>query len=113
MDTNEIIAELRDWAIVQGPGSLAEILNEAADSLEDLDERVAIMSEPHGWISVKDRLPSEFSDCIVFAYGYSQPAQYMKDGKFFTPDNYEAEEIKGVTHWMPYPEGPKEEHDEP
>lgn len=44
MDTNEIITELRDWAIVQGPGSLAEILNEAADSLEDLDERVAILN---------------------------------------------------------------------
>ena len=44
MDTNEIITELRDWAIVQGPGSLAEILNEAADKIEELDERVAIMS---------------------------------------------------------------------
>ena len=60
-----------------------------------------------GWTSIKDGPPPEYSDCIVFADGYSQPAQYMKDGKFFTPDNYEAEEIKGVTHWMPYPEGPQ------
>jgi hypothetical protein len=46
MDTNAIITELRDWAEVQGAGTLANILNEAADKIEELDERVAIMSEP-------------------------------------------------------------------
>lgn len=45
MTTNELICELRDWADVQGPGSLADVLNEAADKIESLDERVAIMSE--------------------------------------------------------------------
>lgn len=45
METNELINELRDWAIVQGPGSLAAVLNEAADRLEALDERVSIMEE--------------------------------------------------------------------
>lgn len=44
MDTKELIMELRDWAEVQGAGTLANILNEAADRLEELDERVAIMS---------------------------------------------------------------------
>lgn len=47
MDTNAIITELRDWAEVQGAGTLANILNEAADKIEELDERVAIMSEPY------------------------------------------------------------------
>ena len=76
-----------------------------------IDEAPTVVTDtnvPNKWISIKERPPSEFSDCIVFADGYSQPAQYTKDGKFFTPDNYEAEEIKGVTHWMQYPEGPKE-----
>ena len=45
MTTNDLISELRDWAGVQGVGSLAEILDEAADRLEELDERVAIMEE--------------------------------------------------------------------
>lgn len=45
MTNNELIAELRDWAGVQGAGSLAAILDEAADVIEALDERVAIMEE--------------------------------------------------------------------
>lgn len=45
MTNDELIAELRDWAGVQGAGSLAAILDEAADVIEALDERVAIMEE--------------------------------------------------------------------
>ena len=37
MQTGDIIAELRDWADVEGAGSLANLLNEAADRLEELD----------------------------------------------------------------------------
>ena len=35
MQTGDIIAELRDWADVEGAGSLANLLNEAADRLEE------------------------------------------------------------------------------
>lgn len=45
MDNYTLIAELRDWADVEGPGSLAAILDAAADRIEELDERVAIISE--------------------------------------------------------------------
>ena len=45
MPTNELITELRDWATVEGAGTLSAILNEAADRIEALDERVSIMSE--------------------------------------------------------------------
>ena len=45
MTTSELINDLRDWAEVQGPGSLAAILNEAADRLEEIDERLAIVGE--------------------------------------------------------------------
>ena len=37
MQTDDIIAELRDWAEVEGPGSLANLLTEAADRLEELN----------------------------------------------------------------------------
>ena len=43
MTTNELICELRDWAEVEGPGSMAAIMSEAADCIEALDERVSIM----------------------------------------------------------------------
>ena len=56
MTTSELINDLRDWAEVEGPGSLAAILNEAADRLEELDERLAIQATegelPHHTIYV-------------------------------------------------------------
>lgn len=45
MDNAELINELRDWAVVQGAGSLANVLNEAADRIEQLDERLSIIGE--------------------------------------------------------------------
>ena len=48
MQTSELITELRDWAEVQGPGSLGNILNEAADTIESMDERIDIVSESIG-----------------------------------------------------------------
>ena len=45
MDNAELINELRDWAEVQGAGSLANVLNEAADRIEQLDERLSIIGE--------------------------------------------------------------------
>ena len=45
MDTVTLISELRDWAAVQGPGSLANILTEAADHIEQVEERLSIVGE--------------------------------------------------------------------
>lgn len=45
MTTDEIIRDLRDKAEVEGKTSLGNLLNLAADRLEELDERVAIMLE--------------------------------------------------------------------
>lgn len=45
MDNAELINELRDWAVVQGAVSLANVLNEAADRIEQLDERLSIIGE--------------------------------------------------------------------
>ena len=40
----DLVSELRDWIDVEGPGSLAAILDAAADRIEELEERVAIMA---------------------------------------------------------------------
>lgn len=123
MDTNAIITELRDWAEVQGAGTLANTLNEAADRLEELDERVAIMSEPHGWISVSDKLPEEDKEVLVARYmtkngkkkPYVETASHIGGQWFSYTDEWK---LNKTAHsdpftWMPLPEPPKEEHDEP
>ena len=45
MDNNMLIGELRDRAKVEGAGSLAALLNAAADRIEEMDERICIVSE--------------------------------------------------------------------
>ncbi len=45
MTTDEIIRELRAKAAVEDKTSLGNLLSLAADRLEELDERVAIMME--------------------------------------------------------------------
>ncbi len=45
MTTDEIIRELRAKAGVEGKSTLGNLLEQAADRLEELDERVAIMME--------------------------------------------------------------------
>lgn len=45
MTTVDLIQELRDQAEVLDPGTLYHLLQEAADRLEGLDERVCIVSE--------------------------------------------------------------------
>lgn len=45
MQIGELINELRDWADVEGAGSLSNILNEAADKLEECEERIAIVED--------------------------------------------------------------------
>lgn len=50
MTTLELIQDLREWAEVDGNGSLAHVLTQAADRLEALDERVAIMDESYNGI---------------------------------------------------------------
>lgn len=43
MSTPDMIDTLRDWAAVEGAGSLGHVLNEAAEMLEKYKEMVNIM----------------------------------------------------------------------
>jgi len=53
------------------------------------------------WISIKDRLPTEMTACLVWAHGYASDyieiSVYQKNT--FLVDN--------VTHWMLLPEPPR------
>lgn len=44
MEPYELIPELRDAAEVERPGTMCNLLSEAADQIEALDERVSIMA---------------------------------------------------------------------
>lgn len=62
MTTNELINALRDWAAQMALPGRRRLVNEAADRLEELDERVAIMEEgdalsgPSGQLSQRESL---------------------------------------------------------
>lgn len=44
MTNTELVIELRDQAEVEGPGTLNWLLNLAADKIEEMDERIDIMT---------------------------------------------------------------------
>jgi hypothetical protein len=58
MDNEALIGELRDWAEVQGAGSLGYILNVAADRIEEMSQRVSIISEN------LDNVEAEFDEML-------------------------------------------------
>lgn len=63
------------------------------------------------WISVKDRLPNEMDDCLVwykskFTYDHIRTACYLGNN-FFSTSGISHLDFT-VTHWMPLPEPPKE-----
>ena len=105
MSNEDLIATLIDTAEVEGPGTMGCLLNEAAETIENLEERVAIMSaEPDmQWISVKDRLPGK-------------DGMYLCLTMFKNTFNYQITLWGGkhwfwgydVCYWMPLPEPPKE-----
>lgn len=71
----------------------------------------AISSGPK-WISVKERLPEEEDEYIVY-YGESIVTTLMyipSEKRFYGWDQYPLPEDV-VTHWMPLPKAPKEEQD--
>lgn len=73
-----------------------------ARSPYDAIEKVRIMEEPR-WIPVTERLPEKDTRVIVCASlpeGVHSDFIY-EDGHWFVST--------GVTHWMPFPEPPKEE----
>jgi hypothetical protein len=67
------------------------------------------------WISVKERLPEEDQQVLVYSEDYPMEVMWFRNNKFneYYEDldikkdyNFEIEE---VTHWMPIPEPPKDQ----
>lgn len=62
------------------------------------------------WISVKDRLPEDNTDVLVYhgslisIYSYMGHNEWEDDYGYFSRTDDD-----GITHWMPLPEPPKEE----
>ena len=104
-----------------GKGVLREFMTEYQKSvLRIVDEAPAVNAAPE-WISVEERLP----DGEVLAANFTQGTHgykeyiigYVSAVKCTEPDWYSGkcyaendhEILDNVTHWMPLPQGPKEE----
>lgn len=60
------------------------------------------------WISVKDRLPEEGDAVLVFARDCIMgEARFNKDG-FYWNDFFGSPDFSEVTHWIRWPETPKD-----
>ena len=71
-----------------------------------------VKQEPSGWISVKDRLPEE--DCEVIIYDADTKAVSIGcwiGRQFYEPYGYNPRPFENVTWWMLLPEKPKEDDD--
>lgn len=67
--------------------------------LKKLEEIV----KKYDWISVKDRLPEQYTDVIVFTKSGTITVDYVdENGDFYYYGEY-------VTHWMPLPQKPESE----
>lgn len=70
----------------------------------------AYHKERSGWINVKDRLPDEFENIIVWngEYVYDD-VRIINNGEYWTHVSgydYDSYRINGVTHWQPLPAPP-------
>lgn len=101
------------------------------DICEMLDEAPTV----GGWISVKDRLPERFKTVLVAVFGHDLIVQrdgetledainrtfkivrYVTTGSIDETDDWNGSDgypmMVQPSYWMPLPEPPKEEHDEP
>ena len=65
------------------------------------------------WISVKDRLPIEGKNVLVFI-PYKKVnlhyVSYLEANKWYVPDRLGRYELSDVTHWLPLPEPPEGEN---
>lgn len=62
------------------------------------------------WISVKDRLPEENINVLIYRRNMMNVYTYFGHGEWEDDYGYWTRtEDDGITHWMPLPEPPKEE----
>ena len=79
-----------------------------ADDVIDIIDHGVTAQE---WVSVKDRLPEEKVNCIVYyQHAYCDNDGYWAIGFCFSDgEKFRIDLLYKVTHWMPLPEPPKGE----
>jgi hypothetical protein len=79
--------------------------------------KMILPDEKHNWISVSDRLPSDFDNVLIWSNGMCVTGAYLvcvelgKPLQWIVNDWDESEttiKLDDVTHWMPLPEPPKD-----
>ena len=109
--TDVICYAMRDWDDYMIECQETEM--PPTDGFEDFiaDEILSAGYHKQEWILVKDRLPEEDKDVLVFGY-YHEAFQtlichYRTDfkGQWFT--SVAGQQVYEVTHWMPLPQPPE------
>lgn len=108
----EIIEQVRQEAAGHGGSMNGGYAAWYADKL-----LAAGVAPVQGWIPVTERLPEICENVIVYVVYHSSrhvtvirsvvPAYYTEDGFWMYGNGIR---LQNVTHWMPLPEEPKEEH---
>ena len=82
-----------------------EIYTNGSDLISVFRVRQMMEHYHHDWVSVKDKLPEQYTDVIVFTKGSTIAVDYVdENGDFYYYG-------QNVTHWMPLPEPPESEDD--
>lgn len=134
---SEFVQELRDKAFMQTTDNVYKLLDEAADVIEELSEKLAASNIDRsdryyndGWILVSERLPDKEGNYIVHVKDGNdedyvgmwllQRGTYMNNSQTYIDDNqgywanaWSGDPIneflsKSVIAWMPLPEPRKE-----
>lgn len=110
----------------QTPAACMKLSQDALAYIQQLERRICELTENVAqlgevqpkWISVDERMPEREVLAANFAprtYGYKEyiigyvsEEKCTEPGKCFATNDYEI--LYNVTHWMPLPEPPKEEH---
>ena len=108
MTKNEVIEQLESLRIE------ADYMHESDEIFvrdrEALDIAIKELKSRQ-WISVKDKMPPKWEDVIIaVGTGFNRHTGYGYYGStWYECDDNGAMEEADITHWMPFPEPPKED----
>ena len=83
-------------------------------ALRIIEDAPTVEVQPdNGWISVKDRMPDECEEVLIYCPEFLEKirkALYIEDDFYIEKEDLVVEPApSGCTHWMPLPKPPKEE----
>ena len=89
----------------------SSVLNKAERAISEMP--AADVQPVNGWISVKDKLPEDSGEYLVYIVANNEPKNKSIITLYYTNLSkqfvyYDNDNLFTVTHWMPLPEPPKE-----